>query len=155
MDRDTLYAGIAGGGAVLPHGARLTLEPPQGRRAGIEFLTVGGPYPGLDIVEALPAGFDWRTSHEVTLIVDAPQAVGATPIGPAEITDASAAHHRGRLLFRRYRLAQPGIGSRAEPQIPAHHVHARPRLSGHRLQPLDSRRHPVALEHRILRNVDT
>ncbi|MCF6387846.1 hypothetical protein L2K20_12775 [Mycobacterium sp. MBM] len=82
-----------------PDGARLTLEPPQGRRADVEFLTVGGPYPGLDVVEPLPAGFDWRTSREVTLIVDAPQAVGATPIGLAEITRNSAAHPEGSFFF--------------------------------------------------------
>lgn len=93
-----------------PDGGRLTLEPPDGRRTDIEFLTVGGPYPGLDVVEPLPVGFDWRTSQEVTLIVDAPQAVGATPAGLAEIAGSSAAHPEDTFYFE-------GIGWRNPAQV--------------------------------------
>ncbi|MGB5113334.1 MAG: hypothetical protein WBO08_17645 [Mycobacterium sp.] len=93
-----------------PDGGRLTLEPAQGQIAEIEFLTVGGPYPTLDVVEQLPDDFDWRTARDVTLIVDSPQDIGATPTSVAEIVANSADHPEDTYYFQ-------GIGWRNAAQI--------------------------------------
>jgi hypothetical protein len=94
-----------------PGGARLILEPPVGQRADIEFVTIGGPYPGLDVVEELPAGFDWRTERDVGLSVTSdPAGAGSSPVDLAEIVQNSAQHPEGTFYFR-------GIGWRNAAQI--------------------------------------
>ena len=76
-----------------PGAARLILSAPQGVSTGVETLTIGGPYPGLDVVEAPPESFDWRSEREVLMIVDAdPAGAGATPTGIADIIDGSDAN---------------------------------------------------------------
>ncbi|SHV80113.1 Uncharacterised protein [Mycobacteroides abscessus subsp. abscessus] len=43
----------------------------------VEYLTVGGPYPGFDVVTPLPAGFDWRTADTVSVFPQSPRSFGA------------------------------------------------------------------------------
>lgn len=94
-----------------PGSARLTLEPPEGQRADIEFLTIGSPYPGLDVVEDIPAGFDWRTEQDVGLSVTSdPAGAGSTPVNLAEIVQNSAQHPEDTYYFQ-------GIGWRNAAQI--------------------------------------
>jgi hypothetical protein len=75
-----------------PDGARLVLEPPAGKSADVDFLTLDGPYPALDLVESMPDGFDWHTAKTVLMLVDSPQGTGSTPTDVAEIVDGSADH---------------------------------------------------------------
>ncbi|MET0450590.1 MAG: hypothetical protein ABW137_02015 [Mycobacterium sp.] len=62
----------------LVTGVMLTFQPGQAdlvlnseREIGqtVEFLTVGGPYPGFAVANALPRDFDWRTEKSVLLRV--------------------------------------------------------------------------------------
>jgi hypothetical protein len=93
-----------------PDGGRLILEPPKGETADIEFLTIGGAHPTLDVAEQLPDDFDWRTAQDVTLIVNSPDAVGSTPTSVSEIVANSAGHPEDTYYFQ-------GIGWRNAAQI--------------------------------------
>lgn len=94
-----------------PGSARLILEPPEGQRPGVEFLTIGGPYPGLDVIEELPAGFDWGAEQEVALSVESvPAGAGSTPVDITEVVEHSAEHSADTYYFG-------GIGWRDTAQI--------------------------------------
>jgi hypothetical protein len=83
-----------------PDSARLVLEPPEGKTAGIEQLPLDGPFPGLDVVESLPDAFDWRTSKTVLMTVDSkPAGAGSTPTSIAELIDGSAQHSEDTYYF--------------------------------------------------------
>ncbi len=81
-----------------PDAGRLTLAPVRGT-ARFDQLTVGGPYDGLQVTEPLPAGFDWRTAEEVTLIVTAPEGSGSTPTRISEIVEGSPRHDPDTFYF--------------------------------------------------------
>ena len=83
-----------------PGNGRLILEPPAGRVADVEYLTVDGANPGLNVTEALPAGFDWRTFETVLLIVDATEGAGSTPTNIAEIIAGSDDHPDDTFYFQ-------------------------------------------------------
>jgi len=83
-----------------PGGAKLVLEPPAGRWADVEYLTLDGAYPQLNVAAPLPAGFDWRTSEEVDLWLDSPKGAGSTPAKLAEIVDGSDEHPDDTYYFQ-------------------------------------------------------
>jgi len=58
-------------------GARTT---PPNPGVEVEYLTVGGPYPGFDVVTPLPAGFDWRTADTVSVFPQSPRSFGGSSI---------------------------------------------------------------------------
>ncbi|MGU3499833.1 hypothetical protein [Mycobacterium sp. C31M] len=83
-----------------PGSARLILEPAQGASADVETLTIGGPYPGMEIVEDLPVGFDWKAEQQVLMTVDSePAGAGATPTSIAELTAGSGDHPADSYYF--------------------------------------------------------
>ncbi|OKH78945.1 hypothetical protein EB75_25670 [Mycobacterium sp. ST-F2] len=62
----------------LPEVAQSHKVPPN-PGTEVEYFTVGGPYPGFDVVQPLPPGFDWRTAETVSFRADgAPTAWGST-----------------------------------------------------------------------------
>jgi hypothetical protein len=76
-----------------PGAARLVLGPAAGKPVAIENLLLSGPYTGLKIAEPLPAGFDWRKSKTVLLLVDSKTGgAGSTPTDVAEIVGGSPQH---------------------------------------------------------------
>jgi hypothetical protein len=72
--------------------AKLVLEPPPGGQADVDYLNLGGPYPGLNVTEALPHGFDWRTAQEVNLWIDGGAGEGSKRAIVADIVKGSAEH---------------------------------------------------------------
>ncbi|MCV7284326.1 hypothetical protein H7J87_03190 [Mycolicibacterium wolinskyi] len=51
--------------------ADLVLTSPTNEGAHVEHLTLGGPYPGLEISEPLPDGFDWRSARSLRMVISA------------------------------------------------------------------------------------
>ncbi|MCT7657864.1 hypothetical protein [Mycobacterium deserti] len=80
--------------------ARLVLMPPPGEWAVVEYFNLNGPYPGLNVVEQLPDGFDWRASQTIDLWMDAGEGAGSTPSNIAEIVDGSAQHPDDTFWFQ-------------------------------------------------------
>jgi hypothetical protein len=75
--------------------AQLTLSAPggvDGPGVDVEYLVLGGPYPGLDVTGALPAGFDWRKAESARVIVDGPPVSWGSTTNIAEIVKGSAEH---------------------------------------------------------------
>ncbi|WP_285032513.1 hypothetical protein [Mycolicibacterium sp. lyk4-40-TYG-92] len=60
----------------LPAAAGSHKAPPN-PGSEVEYFTVGGPYPGFDVVTPLPAQFDWRTADTVFIFPQSPRAFGA------------------------------------------------------------------------------
>lgn len=72
-----------------PNKGRLQLSAPPGQTANVERLVLGGPYPGLEVTEALPDGFDWRDAESLRLwIVGHPGGLGSSA-DIDEIVDSS------------------------------------------------------------------
>lgn len=86
--------------------AKLVLKPQAGTWAEVEHFPLNGPYGGLEVVEPLPADFDWLTAKEISLTVDSSSRLGAVPVGVAEITsiaevvDNSADHPDDSYYFQ-------------------------------------------------------
>ncbi|WP_066899004.1 hypothetical protein [Mycolicibacterium houstonense] len=71
-----------------------------------EYLTLGGPYPGFSIKDALPSGFDWRTAQRFSFQVDGPpvaRGLGTVDFAPiaTEISEHSAEHPQDTFYFPR------------------------------------------------------
>lgn len=90
--------------------AELRLNPPSveiGRNAAprpgveAEYFTVGGPYPGFDVTEPLPAGFDALDAKTLFFAIDGPPDVGGgTELDLAEVIKGSAQHPDDTFWFR-------------------------------------------------------
>ena len=52
-----------------PVRAELVLTAPNEHPAAVEHLTLGGPYPGLDVSEPLPEDFDWHSADSLRISV--------------------------------------------------------------------------------------
>jgi hypothetical protein len=83
-----------------PGSTRLILEPPSGRPAAVEYLTIDGDNPGLHVTESLPDGFDWRATEDVLLTLGPAIGAGSTPTKIAEIVDGSAQHPDDTYYFQ-------------------------------------------------------
>lgn len=70
-----------------------------------EFLTLGGPYTGFDVTNALPPGFDWRTAQHLSFDIHGPPFArgNATDFAPVvtEITGHSGEHPKDTYFFPR------------------------------------------------------
>lgn len=64
----------------------------------VEFLTLGGPYPGLTVDEALPKGFDWRKYQSLRLILHPGQWGPSTDLAP--VINESAQHPDNTYWFQ-------------------------------------------------------
>lgn len=51
--------------------ADLVLTSPTPEGAQLEHLTLGGPYPGLEVSEPLPDGFDWHRARSLRMVISA------------------------------------------------------------------------------------
>lgn len=60
----------------LPEAVGAQKAPPN-PGSEVEYVTVGGPYPGFDVVTPLPTGFDWRTADTVYVFPQSPGAFGS------------------------------------------------------------------------------
>lgn len=73
----------------------------------VEYVSLGGPHPGLKVSKALPPDFDWRAANRLSIHVGGPPvARGADVDFPpivAEITEHSAEHSEDTYFF-------PGLG---------------------------------------------
>lgn len=87
--------------AFEPSGNVLELKGTQ-EAAGVDFehYTVGEPYPGLQIAQPLPAGFDWRTQETVLLSVAGTDAHQGLRADLAEVVKGSAAHSDDTYWFQ-------------------------------------------------------
>lgn len=75
-----------------PNKGRLVLAAPDGQRAKVEHLTLGGPSPGLYVAQALPDGFDWRSAETLRFwTIGDPGGLGSSA-DIAEIVKGSAGH---------------------------------------------------------------
>ena len=52
-----------------PVRAELVLTAPNEHPAAVEHLTLGGPYPGLDVSAPLPEDFDWHSADSLRISV--------------------------------------------------------------------------------------
>lgn len=75
-----------------PPDTKLVLQAPSDRGVDVDYLPLGGPYPGLDVTQSLPAGLDWRTAEDVRISVRSPTNGWGTTTKLAEVVDKSAEH---------------------------------------------------------------
>ena len=88
-------------------GPDLELRPTSAGGASVEYLTLGGPYPDLEVVEDWPAGTDWRTADVLTLQVDSPAAFAGSETKVSEIVDGSASHPADTYWFQGFGWLNP------------------------------------------------
>ncbi|MGA5463862.1 hypothetical protein [Mycobacterium sp. NPDC050041] len=82
----TLSLGYNMGGPEL----RLASIRPEG--ADVEYLTLGGPYPGFTVTESWPADTDWRRADQLVLQVDGTGVNFGSGSRVSEIVDGSPDH---------------------------------------------------------------
>ena len=75
-----------------PVRAELVLTAPNDHPAAVEHLTIGGPYPGLDVAEPLPYSFDWRSKDSVRISVYGGTDSWGSTAELAEVKERSAEH---------------------------------------------------------------
>jgi hypothetical protein len=86
---------------MFDYGSKLVLRSTDPRGVDVDRLTLGGPYPGMQIAQELPAGFDWRSADLLMLSVTARTgAFAATSELPPVVKD-SAAHPADTYYFQR------------------------------------------------------
>lgn len=82
-----------------PDEAELVLSAPHERPATIEHVTLGGPYPGLEVGKPLPAGFDWRRTDSVRISVYGGVDSWGSYADIAEVVEGSSQHPNDTYLF--------------------------------------------------------
>lgn len=83
-----------------PNKGRLVLAAPAGETVRVEYLTLGGPYPGLEVRQPLPEDFDWRSAERLRLWVNGhPGGLGSSS-EIAEIISGSAEHPQDTFWFQ-------------------------------------------------------
>jgi len=83
--------------------AQLTLTAPggvDGAGVEVEYLVLGGPYPGFDVTRALPAGFDWRKAETARIVINGPLAAWGSTTNIAEVVKGSAEHPEDTYWFQ-------------------------------------------------------
>jgi hypothetical protein len=83
-----------------PDGAELVLTAPHERPATIEHLTLGGPYPALEVAKPLPEGFDWRRTDSVRISVYGGVDSWGSYADIAEVVEDSPQHPNDTYLFQ-------------------------------------------------------
>lgn len=76
----------------------LVLTAPENDPIELEYLTFGGPYPGLEVSEPPPMDFDWHTAKRLELLVY-PNAWGSSS-DVAEVVKGSAEHPADTYWFQ-------------------------------------------------------
>jgi len=84
-----------------PDRSRLVLTAPRERPASVEHLTLGGPYPGLEVTEPLPDGFDWRNAESIRISVDGDTVSWGSSVTVADVVEDSGQHPRDSYYFER------------------------------------------------------
>jgi hypothetical protein len=73
----------------------------------VEYVSLGGPHPGLQVSKALPPDFDWRAANRLSIHVGGPPVARGADIDfppiVAEITEHSSEHSEDTFFF-------PGLG---------------------------------------------
>jgi hypothetical protein len=80
-------------------GPRLILTSSRPEGASVEYLTVGGPYPGFTVTEQWPAGLDWRSADQLVLQVDGKGVTFGATTRVSDIVDGSPNHPADTYLF--------------------------------------------------------
>lgn len=77
-------------------------HPVEGPDPGIvvDYLTVGGPYPGLEVTKALPSGFDWRTAKSLFVGIEGPPTAWGTTSDLTNVLTDSAQHSHDVYWFQ-------------------------------------------------------
>lgn len=83
----------------FPRDAELILEPPLGTEADVGQLSVEGTTRGLDVVQPLPSGFDWRTADYVSLDVYAATGGYHASVPLADVLEDSGDHPNDTYFF--------------------------------------------------------
>lgn len=83
-----------------PDRAELVLTAPTERPATVEHLTLGGPYPGLEVSQPLPAGFDWRKAESLRLSVYGGIDGWGSYTDITEVVNGSSQHPNDTYLFQ-------------------------------------------------------
>jgi len=83
-----------------PDRTELVLTAPPQRPATVEHLTIGGPYPGLEVSEPLPDGFDWRKAESLRLSVYGGVDGWGSYADITEVVEGSSDHPNDTYLFR-------------------------------------------------------
>ena len=73
---------------------------PPNPGAEVEYFTIGGPYPGFDVVTPLPSGFDWRTADTVSFFPTGAPVFGGSTSTLAEAMRESDQHPADSYWFR-------------------------------------------------------
>lgn len=78
----------------------------------LEYLNLGGPYPGFSVKSSLPPGFDWRTAQLFSFDVVGPpvaRGIGGVNFPPiaTEISEHSAEHPEDTYYFPRFGWLNP------------------------------------------------
>lgn len=77
---------------------QLDLRSPGEVPIRLEYLTLGGPYPGLEVEKSLPPGFDWHNAKRVEFLVY-PNAWGSFA-DIAEVVNGSGEHPEDTFWFQ-------------------------------------------------------
>jgi hypothetical protein len=86
---------------MFDYGSKLVLRSTDPSGVDVGRLTLGAPYPGMQVTQELPAGFDWRSADLLMLSVTARTgAFAGTSELPAVVKD-SGAHPADTYYFQR------------------------------------------------------
>lgn len=77
-------------------------EPALGPDPGVavEYITVGGPYPGLEITKALPPDFDWHRTTSLFVGIEGPPTAWGTTTDLTKVLAESAQHPSDAYWFQ-------------------------------------------------------
>jgi hypothetical protein len=77
----------------------LVLTAPAEQPAAVEYLTLGGPYRGLEVSDPLPAGFDWRNAESMRISVYGGADSWGSYVNIADVVESSHQHPNDTYLF--------------------------------------------------------
>lgn len=78
----------------------LTLVPSDGQPMAFDRLTLGGPYPGMRVEEALPEGFDWHTAEALSVVPDAGEGIFGASAYLSDVITQSPDHPDDTYYFQ-------------------------------------------------------
>jgi hypothetical protein len=85
--------------AFEPDPAELVLTAPAERPATVEYLMLGGPYPGFDVSDPLPEGFDWRNAESMRISVYGGGDSWGSYVDIADVVEGSDQHPKNTYFF--------------------------------------------------------
>lgn len=77
-------------------------EPVEGPDPGVavEYITIGGPYPGLEVTKALPPGFHWQRMTSLFVGIEGPPVAWGTTSDLTKVLAESAQHSPDTYWFQ-------------------------------------------------------